>query len=248
MVGQASVPDWRDPQAYAWLKMADRGAFAWEWLRRDPLYRQQWRDAGRAAQHGLVVCEDPSLDARAARPIWRSELDCAVLAGDVVDPGDATRAGEAPFDFRTVGAALRVIGRGHVEHVRIGDGSRVLRFDLAGGGILERPVLIAWRLVGVTRLAPALAALHLLTRLDQGIEAAWPRTTEAKAPRWIMALRVRDAQAAGASHQDMARGLFGTLVDPERWRVETPSLRLRIQRLVKVSRRLAVRSPGLWFE
>jgi hypothetical protein len=180
--------------------------------------------------------------------MWRADWDPAVLRGRVLGLREEASSGDAPFDFRALGPALRVVARDSVDHVRIGDGCRSIRFDLAGGGILERPVLIAWRLVGMKRLGPALGALHLLSRLERGLDPTWRCKADLRAPRWIIALRAFDALAAGASHQDLARGLFGTLVGPSPWRIEAPSIRLRVQRLAKLARRSAARSTRDWFD
>lgn len=61
--------DWRDEDAYAELEQLDRRGFAWEYLRRNPDYRREWRSDGNAAQivGGVSVLRAV---APAIPPIW----------------------------------------------------------------------------------------------------------------------------------------------------------------------------------
>ena len=43
MSQKQSVPDWRSPAAYAYLNDLDLAGFAWEFLRRNPDYRRNFR-------------------------------------------------------------------------------------------------------------------------------------------------------------------------------------------------------------
>jgi hypothetical protein len=63
--------DWRDPAHYRALRDAGRAAFAWEWLRRDPAYRQAALIGipANARRFGLVRFESPELAAPDARAI-----------------------------------------------------------------------------------------------------------------------------------------------------------------------------------
>jgi hypothetical protein len=46
MSKKESVPDWRSPAAYAYLNDLDLAGFAWEFLRRNPDYRRNFRNIG----------------------------------------------------------------------------------------------------------------------------------------------------------------------------------------------------------
>ncbi len=46
MSKKESVPDWRSPDAYAYLNELDLAEFAWEFLRRNPDYRRNFRNIG----------------------------------------------------------------------------------------------------------------------------------------------------------------------------------------------------------
>lgn len=72
---------------------------------------------------------------------------------------------------------------------------------------------------------------------------------ERKAAQWILELRAGDALLDAASQQEMARALFGPSIAPRRWRLESASYRLRVQRLAKAARRrLAEPLVGPWFD
>jgi len=43
MSQKQSVPDWRSPAAYSYLNDLDLAGFAWEFLRRNPDYRRNFR-------------------------------------------------------------------------------------------------------------------------------------------------------------------------------------------------------------
>lgn len=71
---------------------------------------------------------------------------------------------------------------------------------------------------------------------------------ERRAAHWILELRVGDAILEGATQQEMARELFGGAIAPRKWRLDSASYRLRIQRLVRTARRrLADPLGGPWF-
>jgi len=40
-------PNWRDPTTYAYTKNLTREAWAWEFLRRNPAYRDAWKESSR---------------------------------------------------------------------------------------------------------------------------------------------------------------------------------------------------------
>ena len=52
MSQKQSVPDWRSPAAYAYLNDLDLAGFAWEFLRRNPDYRRNFRSiVGKPKSH-----------------------------------------------------------------------------------------------------------------------------------------------------------------------------------------------------
>ncbi|PZQ20020.1 MAG: hypothetical protein DI569_16705 [Sphingopyxis macrogoltabida] len=152
-------------------------------------------------------------------------------------------AGDA-VDFAAFPGASMIAGTS-CEHWLIADGHHALRIDCAGGTLAAGPVPLRWSIDGIMTAAPAVLALRRLTvvlatgRLGGGLFVR-----ERRAARWVLALRVCDALAAGASQQEMASILFG--VSGRRWRVDHPTERLRVQRLVRSARSLTRRPVAWW--
>ncbi|MDB5705496.1 MAG: hypothetical protein JWN66_2612 [Sphingomonas bacterium] len=234
------LPDWRDGEAYRWLSGADRTCFAWEWLRRDEAYRRGFSENAPPSGFGLHAMVDPALDGRTSRPVWRRAIDRSVLVADV------EAAGCDLFELGRVARFATIVTSAEGEHILLSDGLRSVRFDLLSGSVRSGPVALRWQLAGLWSLMPALTALRQLIALaGSGAFSASLHPRERRAPRWIATLRVRDARAAGATAREMARELFGEAVVGASWRVDAASYRLRIQRLVALSRQLSEAGPGV---
>jgi hypothetical protein len=245
--GDGWVPDWRDAAAYEPLLGADRSLMAWEWLRRDPAYRaaadRSSRDAcgsggaGEAPERwGLHAFERPDLAAPEARPVWRAEVHPFVLAVEAHPPH-----GEDRFDLARLGAISTIVtaadGR---EHLLISDGLRSIRIDVLAGSIASGPVGLHYCLAGLeTAERPLLTLRRLLALWRTGRFCRSLHPAEARAGRWLLMLRARDALAAGATQRAIAGELLSSCATRERWRVEAPSLRSQVQRLVRSTLRMA---------
>ena len=249
---QGQTPDWRDAEAYAPLLQVGRPGFAWEWLRRNDSYREaaeralQAKVSGRAGliagaqegaeQWGLHAFEAPERDAIAARPVWRRDMLSYVLEADAVDEGE----GEDRFDIARLRHLATLIKDGAAERLLLSDGRRALRVDVVSGTLGSGPVLLRYRLAGMSRLeAPLLVLRQVLALWRTGQFSRVLHRPEQRAMRWIMLLRTHDALAAGASQRDIAVALLGREAADRRWRVEASSLRSRAQRLVRDARRMA---------
>jgi hypothetical protein len=243
-------PDWQVAANYAALLRADRSILAWEWLRRDPVYR---RAAARAlhahppsiadepAQHwGLHRFECADLPAPAARPMWTAECLASVLE---VEAGDCARAGDA-FDLSRLLPLTPLVSSsaGRCEHLLISDGLRAIRIDVLAGSVRNGPVELLYRLSGIASAEPPLLTLRRLLGLCRtGRFSASLHSPSPRAARLVLMLRALDAIASGASQRDIAQWLLGGSVG-ERWRLCAPSLRSRAQRLVRSARAMAYRS------
>lgn len=239
--------DWRDEAAYAWLLSGDRRCFAWEWLRRTPVYVEAWSgDGSGAATFGLLRFEDPGRDALSARPFWRRNFDRAVLAAEV-----APASWRDWLDLRALAPFVTVIGCSEaddaVEHILVSDGLRSIRIDLLSGSLITGAVPMRWRIEGVAEAASQLLALRQLIALTRcGRFARSLHTPERRARRWIEMLRVHDAIASGATHREIVAGLFGVDVAAPRWRVAAGPWRLRVQRLAAGARTALASGPAGW--
>lgn len=245
--------DWRSAEAYSKLLICDRRAFAWEWLRRNEGYRRLWAirnrlESNAPARLGLLGWVDPSLSAPDARPIWSIHRDSRVLLGR---PASEFSCADDLFDVRTLAAWVSVeIDAENTEHWLLSDGRWAVRLDLHDGTLLGGPILVEHRISGLGAARPKLEALRqFIVLAERGDLPASMIPRERRAAQWIMELRVGDALLQGAPHQDIARALFGGSIAPRRWRLESASYRLRVQRLTRIARRnLAAPLEGPWFE
>ncbi len=243
------VADWRNPAHYVWLLACDRRAFAWEWLRRNPGYRSAAAsgtpDPG---TFGLVAFADPDLPAADARPIWAPKVDPHVL--DTYVRGYASEQDDQ-FDIRALAEFVSVeVSDNTTEHWLLSNGQWYIRIDLHDGTLLGGPLLLDHRLQGLASAEPKMVALRRLIALSRhGRLPAGLHPKEVRAARWVLELRTADGLAVGATQHAMARSFFGQSVALDRWKLESATYRLRIQRLVQAARRnLSAPLNGPWFE
>ena len=245
------MPDWRDAAAYEPLLDADRSFFAWEWLRRNPAYRAaadtasqspgDLRHAAEAARWGLHAFVQPDAAAPEARPIWRAEVHPFVLGVEAGPPeiGDA-------FDFDHFAAiATLVPGADGREHLLISDGLRAIRIDILEGSLARGPANLRYRLAGLASAERPLLTLRrflALCRTGGFCRSLHPK--EPRAKRWVLMLRASDALAAGTDQREMAAILLSAEAGGPRWRTQAPSLRSRVQRLVRSAR--GAEEGGFW--
>lgn len=235
------LPDWRDASAYAFERL-DRRGFAWEWLRRDPAYRQAaFADAGglergvSASYWGLADYEHPHFSAPFARPIWLAAIDHRVLIAEPCELESAV----GRLDLAALDKFVTVVAKGDRVQVSLSDGWRHIRFDVVGWFDHRRPLALRWILPGLRRTGrhiDELGRLLSLVRLRRFSVRRWPRDRRAR--RWTLALRAHDAINRGAAHREIAGLLSLGGMSVERWRIDDPSLRLRVQRLVALGRSL----------
>lgn len=240
------LPDWRDARSYAVLLGADRPLFAWEWLRRDPSYREaategleRGRPAARArspAAFGLVRFEAPGSAVPVARPFWRSDADPSVLAAARVQSG----APADLFDADRLARFATVVSAGGSEHLLLCDGLRTLRLDGAAGAFTTGPACLRYAIAGIANAQRPLETLRrFLALCRMGRFASSLHRREARARRWILMLRAWDALVAGADQREIAAELFSRSASDRNWRTREPSVRSQVQRLVRSTRALA---------
>lgn len=248
---RAPLPAWRDAEAYRPLLALDRSGWTWEWLRRDPAYRRaarQGRDPSarpadqgdRARAWGLHQFEDPALPADRARPLWTREVSAFILKA-IARPGD--RDG---FDLaRIVRRADLAAGPARRVHHLVSDGATSLRIDLVGRHLAGGPVRLLFEVTGPAQLRTHIAMLEQLDRLWRcgGLVQTAP-VSAARSARLARLLRVHDALAQGAAQRLIAEHLFDASVADPLWRIERPTVRSQVQRLVRGARAMA--AGGYW--
>ncbi|HWH21842.1 MAG TPA: DUF2285 domain-containing protein [Allosphingosinicella sp.] len=244
--GHAAV--WRDAAAYAPLLTADRSVLAWEWLRRDPGYRaaadralgqgsRAALDGGPGAgEWGLHAFEPADLAAPAARPVWRAAVHPYVLEADARPTGEARDS----FELARLAGISTIVAGGGQEHLLVSDGLRAIRLDLLSGSVRRGPVRLHYRLAGLASAErPLLTLRRLLALWRTGRFSAQLHPVETRAARFVLMLRAHDALASGATQREIAAGLLGAEAGEARWRVRAPTVRSRVQRLVRSARIMA---------
>ncbi|WP_129793886.1 DNA -binding domain-containing protein [Sphingosinicella sp. CPCC 101087] len=245
------LPDWRDAAAYARLLRASRTGFAWEWLRRNPAYRRAAKAAApvrtdrpativaadpRAAPFGLHAFEAPDAPVPFARPVWTRGVLPRILEARI-DPGGAD---DDRFDLARLDRLATIVQAQGPEHLLLSDGYRAVRMDVIAGTLLRGPALLRYELHGFSDVdGPLLALRRLLALWRSGRFSQLLHPLEARAHRWIQMLRAHDALVCGASQREIAGELLSTEAAGVRWRVNAPSIRSRVQRLVRGARRMA---------
>jgi Uncharacterized conserved protein (DUF2285)/Family of unknown function (DUF6499) len=232
--------DWRSPTAYRKMLNAEAADFAWEYLRRNSDYREDYRkrqniesivaaDPTFRQQWGFLFAADPDQAFDAQTIFWAPEVLPTVLR---VGSGRAA-AYSRPYDV-DVGelsdADLRRASDGWYAVLRI-------------GGVTHR---LWWRRLPAKR-APIILELPLDTDFDLQSRAAY-RLWSAIAKRTLaeshsslllrrrqrltLAIRALDGRIEGNSYRAIAEGLFGASRIPQQsWK--THDLRNRTIRLVQ---------------
>ena len=187
---------------------------------------------------GSTFAEDPLLAAPDARLIWDASLDPATLVAEAV-PAQSSDPDAVALEAFARWLTIVADPQG-AEHVVASDGLHHVRLDLAAGTLREGPVVLHYRVAGTVSARPMLLPLRRIVEfwLHRRFAASlFPR--DPRVERWIVALRVHDALAAGASQREIAAVLFGAEHAADGWDGASDSLRSRVRRLVVEARRLA---------
>jgi len=227
---------WYPTAAYLYVLHQDDLALAWEYLRRNPEYRRDWRDSQHrpeAAQRwGLRLLEDPRLDARDAHPAWFSDHPELIHLYPDVDPIPDSMA----FDF------WRLPGSKGLVH----DGRRLLLTTRWPGCCLRLAVApgLEQGMAYVHAVRPCARSCALMAELDKlavAADAAPLAVVRCRpSPAALLelhTLQALDATLAGASLREVAAGLFGPAAVADGWHADG-GLRSKVRRLVRRGREL----------
>ncbi|ULH06455.1 DNA -binding domain-containing protein [Alcaligenes faecalis] len=244
---------WMAVASYFYVLGLDGPALAWEYLRRQPSYRQAW--AGRQrGQHqpehwGLTLWEDPALDARQAHPVWQYPLGDQVM---LQPEQPQTGAESITFDLWTWQGRkqIRALGDGYalqVQHL-----SSILRARCQGQSFIGQSATITFpfdrrfkarlRALQRQRLSSHLSRAAVAPQLEgAGLGRAYaPGRTQLLHLRALLAL---DALQAGAVHRQIATALVGACQVHELWHADA-TLRSLIRYYIR--RGQFFRDGGYW--
>lgn len=174
-----------------------------------------------------------------ARIIWRADFDpgtlrAEALPADPADPASLVLAPLAPW------MSVAVDGEGR-EHAVLSDGMRRVRLDITDGSLSGcEAVVLRFQQEGLQQAKAAILPLQRLISFvshHRFAASLYPKDRGSK--RLIVALRVYDGLAQGASQREIAAVLFGARSIEGGWRGASDSMRSRLRRLVADARRLA---------
>lgn len=200
--------------AYIYLLLLNPLGLAWEYLRRDPVYRAAWRQKPSASPTpwGVQLLEDPDLDARMADPLWKSEPHGQVrlIADSAIETGP-------PFSL------WQFTGPRRLFH----DGMRLSLTGIAGAFGL-RAILGDQLSDGAPRsyavpphaMADALAAIETFERTITRSHSA-AQAPSRRAVAHMRAVHALDAAHAGLSEREIGAALFGIAAVKD-WHSDSP--------------------------
>jgi hypothetical protein len=236
----AENEQWYPTAAYLYILHLDDLALAWEYLRRNPQYRCDWRNRqrqpGAAQRWGLRLLEDPALDARDAHPAWFPDQPELIQLYPDADPmPDASL-----FDVWCLPGNKCLVHDGRRLLLMARWPGSCLRLALAPG--LEEGMAYVHAVHACAR--PCTRHCDLAAQLDR-LAVAAPVAPLAAArcrpsPSALLelhTLQALDATLAGASLREVAMGLFGAALVTSSWHADG-SLRSKVRRLVRRGRTL----------
>jgi len=220
-------PPWHRLDAYDYTDSLPKRAWAWEFLRRDPLYQREWTGIGPAvsvehqphvtvlianrplddlARWACFFADPPEYDATMATVFWRPEACAHVLPVTAV-AGKST----AKFSLSTLhhSTTLLVLSDGS-QHLVAHDQGRSLQLAVDGSSLLEPVNLRTEALFEGRHLRARLQALEGLNALVNGQrlpDQLFPVDPRSRRLRHV--LQALDGFLAGATYREIAVALFG---------------------------------------
>jgi len=256
----SSRSDWRDPRSYDHIGGLMRQSLAWEFLRRNPDYRDAWsrQDPGPAgelavegalrvlqlpelpqhvAKWGLLYLEDPNKDAAEADLVWHPAVCPSVLPANVVPPS-ADRSSDCVHLASLPTSATLFLGGDDEQHLLIGRPGHAVQLLCPERPRISSDAIIRPEIHGCQALEPKFAALKSLAELRR---RAHP-TMRVRLPRYVrmlpQILGALDGSLAGASQRDIAARIFGPSTVEQEWRTDSDYLRARVRRLIRKGQEL----------
>ena len=214
--GISPSADWREPEHYKPLLTCDRHFWAGEWLRRNPEFLADLREAQCSPpdKSGHILCnQDCGLSRWGVRccridgemaVFWLPECNPLVLAVEAKPHVDTDNT----FDCRQCPLFRAVMRGDDGQHLLFSDGARHLQLAVTEGDALTGPVLLSCTLRGIKDFETKPLTLQRLCRLARRgrlLNCLYP--PERRACRWIEMLRAFDGAATGASQREIGLAL-----------------------------------------
>jgi hypothetical protein len=250
--GQFRLPDWTKCEAYSHTDKLSLREFAWEFLRRNEEFRENWATArleygiagydGPTAilvsQHampslarwGCLYASSPTQDALSSLVFWSPDLCASVLrlTAFKLDAKVAT----TPFILRSIQSpsAILELPQGP-QHLLFAEGGRALQLVIEGEDVL-RPVRLMTDSAHEGSMASAqLRALQCFNDLRL-TGHFFPSNVQRDrlSTRFRNVLRILDGHLSGASNHEIAKVVLKDQYSDEKWDSPDYALRDRVRK------------------
>lgn len=224
--------------AYDWMLALSPEGWAWEFLRRNSEYRQDFTTHGHiisavsldiAKRWGLLRLEDPATDARNAIVFWSPLHNGAVLS--LVTTDDRTSNGL--YDVRCKVTVMESLS-GPTRHVLYSCNGRYLQLAVAGDGPIDRTRFLMdvppehggdLQILALRRLSDLRRHKKLRPHLYR---------RQHRAARLAHIAEILDSYARNPAHRAIAQDVFGS----ERTKEDWDNVRDHIRRAVAAGQKL----------
>lgn len=237
----------------------DRPAWAWEYLRRNPSYREFYRclpvvpvrplsrqtsmivieassRSHLAAPWGCTFAEDPDRPYPEARVFWDAAADPGILPISLYKAASWPAAALDVIDFAKLPATVTVLrlDTGH-EYIRIAQGPYAIQLYVTDGSALDGPVTFTSHISGYSGRLKSLTQQRLRTfcrtkRFQPSLFSN--KKDHYRSARWLLGLQALDMIEQDSTEAKIAEVLFGQEEgEGSDWR------RSRVSRLLKAARR-----------
>ena len=223
-----------------WVGGLSRVGWAWEFLRRNTKYRQQYVERTTSAcpeEWGLLYFENPDLDSRRAAVFWRPDACSAVLPVTAIPLTEAAKA----LDPSRLKCSTTIIPAANCDRadVLFQQQGRILQIAITGArGLMGVQLLVplvpmprhsAGRVLALRRFANLVTSSALQANL-------YP--PERRATRLTKVLQALDLWRAQRSYRDIGVHLFGEARIDREWNDPRDHLRDQVRRAVYYGRTL----------
>lgn len=240
-------PDWRVRALYRQLEYP-RFGWAWEFLRRNLTYREEFAieglrklaseaDATADMRWPVIEMESPHLGFAQAKVFWRPEMCPAVLPLAVA--GGPLDSLATPFTLHDLRCDVSVLSEGDIQHILLTQEGRTLQLFVQGGAVADGVVLQTTATLANGLSPSRIAALKRLNDLLVFRELRpqlYP--SDKRARRLAIILQALDGALAGAHHREIAAAIFGEERVAREWNY-SDHLRDQVRRAISQGRALS---------
>jgi len=215
-----------------------RIGWAWEFLRRNSQYQEQWnRDGANPNDWGLQHFEDPARDARRATVFWRPQACAAVLPVLALPPN----SGEQCLRMSKLKCLTTVVpgADGQSVDVLFHRDCRFLQVAIMGTDPIKKAQLFA-RVVPMPKQSAArvLALRRFANLVTSCALQASLYPPDRRAQRLSQIVQALDGWRAGVAYREIAVAIHGERRVEEQWNNPGEHLRDQVRRAVSYGRKL----------